>query len=102
MPVILTVLALALNALAMVLPSQAIHLVWVALLLAAFLAYMGEMLGSAVAWAVTLFNAVFLSQGVRAMLIHGWTASEYFYPVVTASCFLLPLMCWIAASRRTA
>lgn len=102
MVVILTILAVGLNAVAFFVPTQALYLVWVALLAASILAFAGENLAAAIVWSASIVNALFLSHSVRAVLVHGWTASGYADPVVTAFCFLLPLMCLIAASRRTA
>jgi hypothetical protein len=97
---VLGLCAVGLNALSFTSSSQAVHLVWLALLLAGAMAYLGERLMSSIVWAMTGGNVVFLNEHFRDHFVSAWYGAGFTYPAITAACFLIPVLCWMLVTRH--
>jgi hypothetical protein len=95
MTIAMAILALCLNGYTAFESANAHLMLWLALLFAGAMAFVGDRLYSIVVWIVSVANIVFLSTGIREHFVAALAGRDHLNAAVSAFCLALPLLCWM-------
>ncbi len=102
MTIAICILALSLNVYSHFDPAHASYMIWLSLLFAGAIAFVGDRTFSIVIWLVCFGNVMFLNNGFRDYFAAALAGRDYVYASVTAASFALPLLCWLFVKPDTA